>query len=114
MKICGDKCCGAGHRRTVKKKYDDSISIEEFLEKISIKDVTYKLENNNKIIAEYNRCFCGNVKHTKKTFLNMLYCECGKEFNKQYFSAAFGKEVEVELISSVISGCDSCKFLIRI
>jgi hypothetical protein len=114
MKICGDKCCGAGHRKTVKKKYIESKSLEEFLDKISIKDVTYKLEDDNTIVAEYKRCFCGNVKNAKKTFPDMLYCECGKEFNKIYFSSAFGKDVEVKLISSVISGSDSCKFLIRI
>ena len=44
----------------------------------------------------------------------MTYCQCGTEFNKQYFSFAFGKPVEVELINSVISGGDSCKFLIHI
>lgn len=114
MKICGDKCCGEGHRKTVKKKYDESKSLEEFLDKISIKGVTYRLDNDNTIIAEYKRCFCGQVKNTKKTFPNKLYCECGNEFNKQYFSAAFGKTVEVELIKSVISGSDSCKFIIRI
>lgn len=114
MKICGDKCCGAGHRKAVKKKYDESKSLEEFLDKISIEGVSYKLENDNTIIAEYKRCFCGQVKNTKKTFQNQLYCECGKEFNKKYFSSAFGKEVEVELMHSVISGSDSCKFLVRI
>ena len=114
MKICGDKCCGASHRKTVVKKYNESKSLEEFLEKISIEGVTYKLKNDNTIIAEYKRCFCGQVKNTKKIFPNKLYCECGKEFNKQYFSAAFGKTVDVELIKSVISGSNSCKFLIYI
>jgi hypothetical protein len=112
--ICGSKCCGQGHRKTVRKKFEESNSIEEFLEKISIKGVTYELINKNTIIAEYERCFCGLVKGFKEKFTDKTYCECGTEFNRQYFSSAFGKPVEVELIKSVISGSDSCKYIIHI
>jgi hypothetical protein len=111
---CGKKCCGQGHRKTVRKKFEDSKSIEDFLEKISLKDVTYELVERNIIVAVYRRCFCGNVKSAKTTFPNLTYCECGTEFNRQYFSSAFGKPVEVELINSIISGSDSCKYFIHI
>jgi hypothetical protein len=111
---CGRKCCGQGHRKTVRKKFEESKSIQNFLEKISIKDVTYELADKNTIVAEYQSCFCGNVKSAKTTFPNMTYCECGTEFNRQYFSSAFRKPVEVELIKSVISGSDSCKYIIHI
>jgi len=111
---CGQKCCGQGHRKTVRTKFEESKSIEEFLEKISIKDVTYELINKNTIVAEYQRCFCGNVKKVKTAFPNLTYCECGTEFNRQYFSSAFDKPVEVELIKSVISGSDRCKYVIHI
>ena len=50
MTMCGSKCCGSGHRKTVRKKFEESDSIEEFLKKISAKDVTYKLINENTII----------------------------------------------------------------
>jgi hypothetical protein len=110
MKICGSKCCGSGHRKTVRKKFEESDSIEEFLKKISAKDVTYKLVDKNIILAEYQRCFCGQVKGTKTAFPNMTYCQCSAEFNRQYFSYAFNKPVKVELIKSVISGDDSCQF----
>ena len=114
MRICGRKCCGQGHRKTVRKKFEESKSIEEFLEKISIKGVTYELVDKTTIVAEYQRCFCGNVKTAKTKFPNLTYCECGTEFNRQYFSSAFNKPVEVELIKSVISGSDRCKYVIHI
>jgi hypothetical protein len=114
LNICGRKCCGQGHRKTVRKKFEESNSIEEFLDKISIKDVTYKLVDKNTIVAEYQRCFCGQVKGITTTFPNMTYCQCGTEFNRQYFSSAFGKPVKVELIKSVISGSDCCKYCIHI
>ena len=112
MSICGSKCCGSGHRKTVRKKYKESDSIEEFLNKISSKDVTYELINKNTIFVEYQRCFCGQVKATKATFPNKTYCQCSAEFNRQYFSSAFNKPVKVELVESIISGDDSCQFKI--
>jgi hypothetical protein len=33
LKICGSKCCGQGHRKTGRKKFKESKSIEEFLYK---------------------------------------------------------------------------------
>ena len=114
MSICGSKCCGTGHRKTVRKKFEESDSIKDFLNKISITGVTYELINKKTIVAEYQRCFCGQVKGSTTTFPNMTYCECGTEFNRQYFSSAFGKPVDVELIKSVISGSDSCKYIIHI
>jgi hypothetical protein len=113
LHICGSKCCGTGHRKKVRKKFEASNSIEEFLRKISIKGVTYKLIDKNTIFAEYQRCFCGQVKATKTTFPNMTYCQCGAEFNRQYFSSAFNKPVKIELNKSVISGDDSCQFNIH-
>jgi hypothetical protein len=110
---CGQKCCGQGHRKTVRRKFEESKSIGEFLEKISIKDVTYELIDKNTIIAEYQRCFCGNVKTAKTTFPSLTYCKCGTEFNRQYFSAAFQKPVKVELKNSVINGSDTCKYVIK-
>ena len=114
LNICGSKCCGSGHRKTVRKKFKESDSIEEFLKKISIKGVTYKLIDKNTILAEYQRCFCGQVKATKTTFPNMTYCQCSTEFNRQYFSSAFNKPIKVELIKSVITGNDDCQFYIHI
>ena len=114
LSICGSRCYGQGHRKTVRKKFEESKTIEEFLDKISIKGVNYELVDKNTIIAIYDRCFCGQVKGATTTFPDMTYCECGAEFNRQYFSSAFDKPVEVELIKSVISGSDSCKYIIHI
>ena len=47
-------------------------------------------------------------------FPDMTYCKCSNEFNRQYFSSAFVKPVEVELIKSVFGSSDSCKFYIYI
>jgi predicted ArsR family transcriptional regulator len=119
MNLCGQKCCGKGIRKTAKRLMDESKSIEEFLERASTDDVKegeveYKLQDNNTIIGTFNRCFCGQVAQTKTLFNNRTYCQCSVEFHKQYFEAALGNPVKVELIQSIINGAKACKFHIHI
>ncbi len=116
MKACGQKCCGQGHRKTVKKLMSESKSINEFLDKLNenYKGVSFKLKNKNTVIVEYDKCFCGQVKQTKEPFSTDTYCQCGAEWEKQFFEVALEKPVEVELVQSVITGAKSCKFIIHI
>lgn len=74
----------------------------------------YHLENESIIIAERNKCFCKQVANAKELFNNLTYCQCSVEFNKQFFTASLGKEVQVELLQSIICGAKSCKFRITI
>ena len=119
MKSCGRKCCGQGQRNTAKRLMGESESIEEFLDRISRHDVkegdlTYVLEDESTIIAEHNRCFCGQVKRTKKPFSTSTYCQCSVEFNRAFFEAALERPVQVELVQSIIGGAESCKFIVRV
>ena len=119
MRSCGQKCCGQGIRKTAKRLMDESKSMEEFLEKASnyeVKEgeIEYKLKDNNTIVGIFNRCFCGQVKQTKTPFKNKTYCQCSAEFHKQFFEAALGKPIKVELTQSIISGEKTCKFVIHI
>lgn len=117
MHACGEKCCGMGQRSVAKKLMSESGSIEEFLAKLSSEhagdgELDYRLVDEHTIIGRYNKCFCGQVKKTKESFPNDTYCQCTVEFNRQFFQAAFDKEVKVELKKSIISGGDSCEFVI--
>jgi hypothetical protein len=119
MRSCGQKCCGQGIRKTAKRLMDESKSLEEFLEKASnyeVKkgEIEYKLKDTNTIIGTFNRCFCGQVKQTRSPFKNKIYCQCSAEFHKQFFKAALGKPIEVELRQSIISGSKTCRFVIHI
>jgi hypothetical protein len=119
MKSCGRKCCGQGQRKTAKRLMAESESIEEFLDRISRHDVkegdlTYVLEDENTIVAEHSKCFCGQVKRSKKPFSTRSYCQCSVEFNRVFFEAALEKPVQVELVQSIINGAESCKFIIHL
>jgi len=119
MKACGSKCCGNGQRETAKKMMAESSSLIDFLNKLSkykVKDgvLEYKLIDNKTIIAKHNKCFCGQVKEYSEKFQNRTYCQCSVEFNKQFFEAALGKHVEIELKQSIINGGDCCEFEVKI
>lgn len=119
MNSCGSRCCGQGNRKTAKRLMDESKSLEEFLVKASnyeVKEgeIEYKLKDENTIIGTFNRCFCGQVRQTRNAFKNNTYCQCSVEFHKQFFKAAFEKPVKVELTQSIITGADSCRFIINI
>ncbi len=119
MKLCGQKCCGQGIRKTAKRLMNESKSIEEFLKKASTDglkegEVEYKLKDENTIIGTFYRCFCKQVSQTKLPFKDLTYCQCSAEFHKQYFKAALEKSVEVEIKQSIINGAKTCKFLIHI
>ena len=119
MCLCGQKCCGTGIRKTAKRLMDESESIGEFLirartEGVKEGEVEYKLQDKNTIIGIFNRCFCGQVAQTKTPFNNKTYCQCSVEFHKQFFTAALGNPVKVELMQSIINGANSCRFVISI
>ena len=119
MTKCGSKCCGIGQRKTARRLFLESGSIEEFLKRISKHDVkegdlTYTLKDKSTIIAEHNKCFCKQVSNSPEKFTSKVYCQCSVEFNRQFFTHAFEKVVHVELVDSIICGGKSCKFIVKI
>jgi predicted ArsR family transcriptional regulator len=119
MRLCGQKCCGRGIRKTAKRLMNESKSIEEFLKKASTDglkegEVEYKLKDKNTITGTFNRCFCKQVSQANTPFKNRTYCQCSAEFHKQYFEAALEKPVKVEIKQSIICGAKTCEFIIHI
>ena len=119
MRECGGKCCGAGQRSTARRWYQEAGTMQRFLDQISRHDVkegdlTYSLIEENTILAEHNRCFCQQVAHCAERFETLTYCQCSAEFNRQFFSAALGKEVTSKILQSIIGGAETCKFKITI
>jgi len=72
------------------------------------------LERDGQIIyTSYPRCYCGMVSAAKEP-ISMTYCHCGKGYWMAMFEHALGKPVKVDLLQSVISGADSCRFAVHI
>ncbi|NQE45011.1 hypothetical protein C5S31_03175 [ANME-1 cluster archaeon GoMg2] len=113
MENCGRDCCGSKHSEHAKQLMNESKSVEEFASKLSRGGVKFKLKDENTVVGDYSKCYCSLVNQTPKPFSSKIYCQCGVGYIKQQFESAFGKTVDVELVQSVISGAESCKFLIR-
>ena len=69
LNICGSKCCGQGHRKTVRNKFEESNSIEDFLDKISIEGVTYELVDKKLLLLNIRDVFVGRLKAQSRLFL---------------------------------------------
>jgi predicted hydrocarbon binding protein len=97
----------------------ESSSLREFLKKASTHgvkegEIEYKAVNENTIVGHFYRCFCGQVKQTTVPFPKTTFCQCSVEFHKQYFEAALGQPVQVEITQSIINGAEYCEFIIQI
>ena len=46
--------------------------------------------------------------------LSLTYCHCSKGFVKKLWEAVLERPVEVELVQSVISGAEECRFVIHL
>ncbi|MDH5714467.1 MAG: DUF6144 family protein [Candidatus Aminicenantes bacterium] len=114
MESCGLECCSSAVIKRAKQLMSKSSSIAEFLNKFSAGGYRFILKDNNIIIGTYNKCYCGQVKHTKETFITNTYCQCGVGYLRQLFQSALEKPVKVELIQSIITGAERCEFIINI
>ncbi len=114
MENCGRDCCSPNSRKHAKQSRSESKSTLEFLNKLSVGGFNFKLKDKNTVTGEYNKCYCWMVKQTKKPFPTKTYCYCGAGHLKQLFECALEKPVEVELVQSVITGAESCEFIIHI
>lgn len=117
MESCGRKCCGPTRIKHAKKLMSESESLEELLgrlNKIRIGGGRLRLNNQNIIVGGYDHCYCGQVKQTKEPFSNRIYCHCSVGWYKQLFESALGRPVQIEIQQSIISGAESCEFIIHI
>jgi predicted hydrocarbon binding protein len=112
MEKCGIDCCKKHARYN--KLIKESKTIEEFLDKLSTGGFQFKLKDKNTITGRYEKCYCYLVKQTITPFPTRTYCHCGAGHTKEIFESFFKKPVEVKLVQSVITGADTCEFIISI
>lgn len=114
METLGNQCVQS-ILPTAKDLKENSESVEELVKNLNGKfgAELFKLEGN-KIHSTLNRCFCHwGVKETKVP-LSITYCHCSLGWMKTLFKTLLDKPVQVDLIQSVITGSDSCKFVIHL
>lgn len=61
------------------------------------------------------RCYCGLIRALPKdVVMSKTYCHCSEGFIKKYWESITGKQVDVTLLESAVSGASQCKFAIKI
>lgn len=85
------------------------------LQKIPYNPIAW-LQEKDPLLKRYHACHCPFVRSAilQDTKLSDLWCYCSGGFSKLFFDYLFDCENEVELLESVLSGGECCKFAIHI
>jgi len=93
---------------------DQSKGIEEIIKNLNkvIGDEEYFKLEDNKIKAKFNHCYCHiGVQETKEP-IPKTYCYCSLGWLKELFKVLLEKDVEVEMLETIVSGGKACQFII--
>jgi len=71
----------------------------------------FKLEGN-KVYATFNQCLCQIGVRETEAFISKIYCSCSLGWMKSLFKTVLDKPVNVELLESIVSGGNNCRFVI--
>lgn len=115
MEECGRHCAWKGRAEKIRTFRAKSKTMDEFCAKLKA-----FLEPGNgidwnglTIYASYPKCYCGRVSATKEP-ISITHCHCGKGYWMAMFEYALGKPIRVDLLETVISGGDKCRFAIHV
>ncbi|MBN2520732.1 MAG: hypothetical protein JXB17_09530 [Bacteroidales bacterium] len=108
----GRECAKEGIDHIIKFKGD----IEGFLKNIEeqwVEKVEFNKESNEIKIFDKKRdsCYCPFV---DKAITSKDFCNCSIGWQKAIYETILGKEVDVEILSSVLRGGEGCSFVIKI
>jgi predicted hydrocarbon binding protein len=109
---CGPKCPFSHMPNDELMKLRNASKTEkQFLEKLSKR---WHLKHvNSEYYVVFDKCYCplmqNDLENASKT---MCYCTLGSLKHK--FKISLGREVEVEMLKTVLAGDDECKFKIKV
>ena len=84
---------------------------EEFLGKLS--DIWRLRKVDDRYFVIFDRCYCPLVyKNRKSTSKTMCYCTLGSLKHK--FKISLGRDIDVIMLKTVLTGDEECRFEIKI
>jgi predicted hydrocarbon binding protein len=115
MEQCGRHCIGASTLQKASRMQRESANLDELLERLNAARIGggHLRREGSRIHAVYEQCYCGSVSQSK-TPISITYCYCSCGWFRQLFETLLGKPVEVELVESIQSGGDGCRFIIHL
>lgn len=115
MEACGRRCIGASTLERARRLRKEAQSLDDLLSRLNEARIGggHLQREGDVIHAAYDRCYCGAVSKTRKPF-SATYCHCSCGWYRQLFEVLLDRQVEIELLGSIIQGDERCRFLIRI
>jgi hypothetical protein len=108
----GRKSCGAGFKNTVKKLMKKSDSMADFVDNLKIhykRTSFFELEDDNIVVGGHKRCYM-MIKSAPVPIDSNLFCHYCVGHGKEFYGAAIECPIEAEIIETVMTGGDTCKF----
>lgn len=86
-----------------------------YITKIPYDTVAY-LEGTDPVMKRYHYCHCGFVKSAIKAghAVDPDWCHCSAGFAKRPFEVMMERDLEVEVLESVLNGDDRCRFKVKL
>ncbi len=115
LKACGKACAESHTARIFQEEWEKhGPDMEAFLSGLEKRffDCTFTMLEGNRVRATYGRCFCDLV--TEGYVKTLALCGCSVHNLKENFRAALGREVEVEVVSTVLGGDERCEFIVTL
>ncbi|MBN1581838.1 MAG: hypothetical protein JXA89_14125 [Anaerolineae bacterium] len=114
MEACGRRCIGAGTLKKACRLGQEARDLDDLLARLNEAHIGggQLRREGGAIHASYDRCYCGSVSQTREPF-SATYCHCSCGWYRQLFETLLDGPVEVELLSSIVQGDETCRFLIH-
>ncbi|MBY8981896.1 MAG: hypothetical protein KGD57_03045 [Candidatus Lokiarchaeota archaeon] len=94
---------------------EKSNSIKNFVDRLQEhykRSSFFELLDENTIIGDHYKCY-SMIKSASKPIDSQIYCHFCVGHGKEFYETALRKPVKVEIIETVMTGGDTCKFKIK-
>jgi hypothetical protein len=108
----GRKSCTQGFKNAVIKLMKKSNSIQQFVDNLKEhykRTSFFELEDENTIIGGHRKCYL-MIKSAPKPIDSNVFCYYCVGHGKEFYETALDRPVKAEIIESVMTGGDTCKF----
>lgn len=112
FEACGRGCVPQSFIRSAQACKHEAEDDDDFLKRLSKVWGHLKIDGK-KVYAVYEKCYCPLVRAYPGE-LSSTFCNCSRGWIKELFESALGREVDVEILSTIRRGDDVCRFEIRL
>ncbi|MBD3212621.1 MAG: hypothetical protein GF311_08430 [Candidatus Lokiarchaeota archaeon] len=108
----GRKSCGKGFKNTVIRLMEKSDSIQDFVNNLQEhykRSSFFEYVDDKTIIGGHNKCYM-MIKSAKKPIDSLTFCHFCVGHGKEFYGAGLERPVDAEIIETVMTGGQTCKF----